>query len=73
VGNVTVGALSCECPDGSATSCRGEVTYSLCAGDVVPAGYVTLNATATYDPIFVDMGWFSSNMTIQQDLTLRVK
>lgn len=73
VGNVTVGALTCECPDGSSTACRGDVTYTLCTGDVVPAGFVTLSATATYDPIFVDMGWFSSNMTIQQDLTFRVK
>ncbi len=73
IGSVNVGALTCECPDGSSTSCRGEVTYALCAGNVVPAGYVTLDASASYDPIFVNMAWFSSNMTIQQDLTLRVK
>lgn len=73
VGAVNVGALTCECPDGTSTACRGDVTYALCTGDVVPAGYVTLDASATYDPIFVNMAWFSSNMTIQQDLTLRVK
>lgn len=69
---VSVGSLSCECPDGSSTPCRGEANYSACAGGIAPAGFIAIAGAATYDPLFADLSWFPFNPDISETLTMRV-
>ncbi len=69
---VNVGSLVCECPNGTSTVCRGDVNYASCAGGLPPAGFLTITATTTYDPIFANSEWFSAGMSVQQELTMQV-
>ncbi len=71
--SVTIGGLSCECTGGVSAVCKGESNYSVCADDSAPATYMTLSGSTIYDPIFVDLATFSANMTVQQDLTMRIR
>lgn len=70
---VTIGGLSCECTGGVSASCKGTATYALCLDSSAPATYMTLSGSTIYDPIFLDLTAFSANMTVQQDLTMRIR
>jgi len=77
-GSVTVTfqtpATYCLCNDGSAGTCIGDPGFQVCSFDSVPAGrYMTIQASATYDPLFPFLAWFQSNMTVTEQLTLRVQ
>jgi hypothetical protein len=63
----------CECPDGTASLCPGSPSYMACAGGERPGLFVTIAGATTFDPIFADLPGLSPNMTVSQELTLRVR
>ena len=63
----------CECPDGTANACPGNNAYTACASGDRPGLFVTITGSTTFDPMFTDLPGLSSNMTVTQDLTLRVR
>lgn len=72
--SVSVGSLACVCPGGATTPCRGDANYTRCTGNIVPAAFLTISGTTTHDPLFFSyLPWFSANMTVQQNLTMRVR
>lgn len=75
VTDVTVGAPVCECLDSGASNlCPDDLSYTPCPGDgSQPAEYVSVSASTIYDPMFLDLPTLTSNMTVTQDLTLRVR
>ena len=71
---VTVGSLFCECPGGTSAVCRGQSNYTNCTGGISPAAFLNISGTVTHNPLFFDyLSWFTSDMTVQQDVTLRVR
>jgi Flp pilus assembly protein TadG len=71
--SVTVGGLACECTGGVTATCKGSNNYALCSDGSAPAAYITLSGSTTYDPIFLALATFTSNMSVQQDLTMRIR
>ena len=69
---VTVGTLACECLDGTAAVCVGESGYAVCTGNVAPGAYLPVSASVTFDPLIANLPWFSANMTVQEELVMRV-
>ena len=70
---VSVGSMVCECPGGATAVCRGGSGFTTCAGGVSPAGFIVINGTATFTPLFAGyLPWFSSTMPLSQNVTLRV-
>jgi Flp pilus assembly protein TadG len=63
----------CECPDGTSNACPGNASYSACSTGERPGLFVTLVGSATYDPMFTDLPGLSSNMTVTQQVTMRVR
>lgn len=63
----------CECPDGSASLCPGHDNYLGCAGGERPGLYVTIRGATTFDPLFADLPGLAGNMSVSQELTLRVR
>jgi hypothetical protein len=71
--SVTVGGLACECAGGVTAMCKGSNNYALCSDGSAPAAYITLSGSTTYDPMFLGLATFTSNMSVQQDLTMRIR
>ena len=71
--NVSVSALQCECLTGVANVCTGVLTYTPCADGLAPAEYITITATTTYDPLFLNLPTLTSNMSINQQLIMRIR
>lgn len=81
--DVDVPALSCYCaraPD-TARECPGHTSYVACLDLVgtpgqdesgVPAVYVTITASATFNPFWPQVPWFSAGMTVVERLVMRV-
>ena len=69
---VSIGTVTCECFDETAATCPGEVGYATCAGDIAPGGYMPITASVTFDPFFLNVAGFSSNMTVTEEMVLRV-
>jgi hypothetical protein len=65
--------LFCECPDGSSNSCPGDDSFAFCTGDILPAKFITISGSTTFDPMFADLPTLAENMTVSQQLTLRVR
>ncbi len=65
--------LFCECPDGSPNTCPGDTSFAYCAGDILPAKFITISGSTTFDPMFADLPGLAANMTVSQQLTLRVQ
>jgi len=63
----------CECPDGTGSLCPGNDNYAACAGGERPGLYITIRGTTTFDPLFADLPGLAANMSVSQDLTLRVR
>ena len=63
----------CECPDGTANLCPGNANYVPCAGGERPGLFVNIRGVTTFDPLFADLPGLSDNMTVSQELTLRVR
>lgn len=69
---VTVGAITCECFDGATSFCPGNASYVTCTGSIAPGGFLPLTASATFDPLFTDVGGFTENMTVTESMDLRI-
>jgi Flp pilus assembly protein TadG len=63
----------CECPDGTANLCPGNSSYTPCAGGERPGLFITISGSTTFDPMFADLPTLAANMTVSQQLTLRVR
>jgi len=63
----------CECPDGSPRACPGDPSYTACSGGERPGLFITIMASTTFDPMFADLPGLTSNMTLRQQLSLRVR
>lgn len=71
--DVTVGTPYCECLTGVTNVCTGDVAYTPCADGLAPAEYLTVTANTTYDAMFIDLPVLAANMSISQQLVLRVR
>lgn len=71
--DVVVDPIFCECVDGTASLCPGDGAYAPCADGIAPGIYVGINATTVYDPMFLDLPSLTSNMSVSQELILRVR
>ena len=69
---VSVGTITCECHDGNSNDCPGAVSYTTCSGSIAPGGFLPITASATFDPLFVDVGGFTENMTVTESMDLRI-
>ncbi|MGB0748857.1 MAG: TadE/TadG family type IV pilus assembly protein [Magnetospiraceae bacterium] len=66
-GGITISS-SCECvDDNSAVACDG----SCATGSM--REYLTITATAPYDPIFLDLPYFSEGMQVTGNVTFQVR
>jgi hypothetical protein len=64
----------CLCQNGTTVPCPGDSGYAICASEVMPPGrYLSFSATSTYDPYFPFLPGFASNMTVKEELTMRVR
>jgi len=63
----------CECPDGTTNACPGNASYSACSTGERPGLFVTLSGSTTFDPMFADLPGLSSNMSVTQQVTMRVR
>jgi Flp pilus assembly protein TadG len=71
--NVSVSALQCECLTGVTNVCTGDLNYTPCADGLAPAEYITIMATTIYDPLFLNLPTLTSNMSINQQLIMRIR
>lgn len=69
---INIGAITCECFDGTTAVCPGESGYATCTGDIAPGGYLPISASVTFNPYFVNVAGFTTNMTVSEKLVLRV-
>ena len=63
----------CECPDGTPNTCPGNSSYTACTGGERPGLFITISGSTTFDPMFADLPGLAANMTVSQQLTLRVQ
>jgi hypothetical protein len=63
----------CECPDGTPNICPGNSSYTGCAGGERPGLFITISGSTTFDPMFADLPGLAANMTVSQQLTMRVR
>ena len=63
----------CLCNDGTAGKCLGDAGYIVCSDGVTAGRYLTMRASATFDPYFPFLPGLQENMTVTEQLTLRVQ
>ena len=80
---VVPSALQCYCPAALTTEvdCIGHENYVPCADDAgtasqdesgIPGHYLTITASATFNPFLPSVPWFSAGMTVVERLVLRI-